>query len=90
MELHADDGYAILLNEKLYSDECGLEISSEGGEGFFALRCTRGMCIAHPRLALQSQSKFQPTDGSDCMILAFLWKGEMETRIAIYLRKKRE
>ena len=36
MELHADDGYAILLNEKLYSDECGLEISSEGGEGFFA------------------------------------------------------
>ena len=36
VELHADDGYAILLNEKLYSDECGLEISSEGGEGFFA------------------------------------------------------
>ena len=36
MELHADDGYAILLNEKLYSDECGLEIGSEGGEGFFA------------------------------------------------------
>ena len=36
VELHADDGYAILLNEKLYSDECGLEIGSEGGEGFFA------------------------------------------------------
>lgn len=36
VELHADDGYAVLLNEKLYSDECGLEISSEGGEGFFA------------------------------------------------------
>ena len=36
VELHADDGYAILLNEKLYSDECGLEISSEGGDGFFA------------------------------------------------------
>ena len=36
LELHTDDGYAILLNEKLYSDECGLEISSEGGEGFFA------------------------------------------------------
>lgn len=36
VELHTDDGYAILLNEKLYSDECGLEISSEGGEGFFA------------------------------------------------------
>ena len=26
----------LLLNGKLYSDECGLEISSEGGEGFFA------------------------------------------------------
>lgn len=36
VELHADDGYAILLNGKLYSDECGLEIGSEGGEGFFA------------------------------------------------------
>ncbi len=36
LELHTDDGYAILLNGKLYSDECGLEISSEGGEGFFA------------------------------------------------------
>ena len=36
VELHIDDGYAILLNGKLYSDECGLEISSEGGEGFFA------------------------------------------------------
>ena len=36
LELHADDGYAILLNPNMYSDECGLEISSEGGEGFFA------------------------------------------------------
>ena len=36
VELHTDDGYAILLNGKLYSDECGLEIGSEGGEGFFA------------------------------------------------------
>ena len=36
LELHTDDGYAILLNGKLYSDECGLEIGSEGGEGFFA------------------------------------------------------
>ena len=36
VELYADDGYAILLNEKLYSDECGLEISAEEGEGFFA------------------------------------------------------
>ena len=36
LELHTDDGYAILLNGKLYSDECGLEIGSEGGDGFFA------------------------------------------------------
>lgn len=36
VELHADDGYAILLNEKLYSDECGLKICPEGDECFFA------------------------------------------------------
>ena len=43
-----------------------------------------------PALPLKESYIFQPTDCSDCMILAFLWKGEMETRIAIYLRKKRE
>ena len=36
LELHTDDGYAILLNGKLYSDECGLEICPEGDECFFA------------------------------------------------------
>lgn len=36
VELHTDDGYAILLNGKLYSDECGLEICPEGDECFFA------------------------------------------------------
>lgn len=36
LEMFAEDGYAILLNPNMYSDECGLEISSEGGEGFFA------------------------------------------------------
>lgn len=36
LEMDTEDGYAILLNPKMYSDECGLEISAEGGEGFFA------------------------------------------------------
>ena len=36
LEMFAEDGYAILLNGKLYSDECGLEICPEGDECFFA------------------------------------------------------
>ena len=36
LEMDTEDGYVILLNPKMYSDECGLEICPEGGEGFFA------------------------------------------------------
>lgn len=36
LEMFAEDGYAILLNPNMYSDECGLEICPEGDECFFA------------------------------------------------------
>ena len=36
LEMDTEDGYAILLNPKMYSDECGLEICPEGDECFFA------------------------------------------------------
>ena len=36
LEMFAKDGYAILLNPNMYSDECGLEICPEGDECFFA------------------------------------------------------
>lgn len=36
LEMDAEDGYAILLNPNMYSDECGLEICPEGDECFFA------------------------------------------------------
>ena len=36
LEMDTEDGYAILLNPNMYSDECGLEICPEGDECFFA------------------------------------------------------
>ena len=36
LEMDIEDGYAILLNPNMYSDECGLEICPEGDECFFA------------------------------------------------------
>lgn len=36
LEMFAEDGYAILLNPNMYSDECGLEICPEGNECYFA------------------------------------------------------
>ena len=36
LEMDTEDGHAILLNPKMYSDECGLEICPEGDECFFA------------------------------------------------------
>ena len=36
LEMFAEDGYAILLNPNMYSDECGLEICPEGDECYFA------------------------------------------------------